>query len=389
MIPTVGLTSRVHRLAIAALWSFVLVPGLGLILLLAADAKTLHAQATGAPSPCRLDVRLDLSNKLACPLDTVTLTLSIQASCPMEADGRRSEVVGVELENPLAANLRGSSGTLGGEGESEGIHSLGPVPGEGLQWQLRLLALRSGVYPVGQDMRLRLRDDRGRSAEASVRDSIDLVVNPCGYGGEDRLRQVFLPLAQHPRCQVSQEAADIVLAIDRSTSMGRTGVAMTLSQARSFIESVNLERDRVALLAFDREPQLISGLTQDRALLLAALQGVGPGRLTAIDRAIEAGMGILGAGGDGRRRVLALVSDGHQTGLGDEAAVRAAALRARRSGIRILTLAVDGEDVDPNWKLLRDLTENASRSIRLNSGADEASLSRAYRELAELSGCLD
>jgi|GEM_PF-6993271 len=382
-----GLTPRVERLAITALSSLALLAGLGLSM--GSDAGRLQAQEISAPSPCRLETRLELSDKLACPLGTVTLTLSIQAACPMEADGSRSEVVGVELQNPLAANLRGNSETLAGETETAGIHHLGPVPGAGLRWQLRLFALKSGVYPVGKDMRLRLLDARGRTADAAIAEPVTLVVNPCGDEGQDRLRQVFLPLVQRPRCQVSTEAADIVLAIDRSTSMGPEGVAMTLLQARSFIESVNLDRDRVALLAFDREPLLISGLTQDRAVLLSALHGVSPGHLTAIDRAIEAGIGILGPVGKGRRRVLALVSDGHQTGLGDETAVRAAALRARRAGIRILTLAVDGADVDPNWALLRDLTENPSRSIRLNGRDDVSSLSQAYRELAELSGCSD
>lgn len=377
---------RFRRPATAALASLGL--GLGLVLLLDLNGPLARAQGLPSPSPCRLDVHLELSDKLACPLDSVTFTLQLRAACPLEADGSRSEVVEVLLDNPLTANLRGNGWSLTGDSEADSARHLGPVPGEGLSWRQRLFALRSGVYRVGEGLRLQLRDAKGRTAEAIVSEPLELVVNPCGYGGQDRKRQLYLPMVQRPRCAVSTQAADIVLAIDRSTSMGQAGLALTLEQARSFIESVDLDRDRVAILAFDREPTLVSGLTEDRALLLAALRGIGPGRLTAIDRAIDAGIGVLGPGGNGRRRVLALVSDGHQTGLGDEAAVRAAALRARRSGIRILTLAVDGEDVDPNWALLRDLTESASRSVRVRGG-DASQLSQAFRDLAELSGCGD
>lgn len=377
---------RFRRPATAALASLGL--GLGLGLLAAVDGPVARAQGGPMTSPCRLELHLELSDKLACPLDSVTFTLQLRAACPLEADGSRSEVVEVLLDSPLTGNLRGNGWSLAGDGEADGARHLGPVPDEGLLWRQRLFALRSGVYQVGAGLRLELRDDKGRSAEAFVSEPVELVVNPCGYGGPDRKRQLYLPWVQRPRCAVSAQAADIVLAIDRSTSMGQAGLALTLEQARSFIESVDLERDRVAILAFDREPTLVSGLTEDRLLLLAALRAVVPGRLTAIDRAIDASIGVLGPGGNSRRRVLALVSDGHQTGLGDEAAVRAAALRARRSGIRILTLAVDGKDVDPNWALLRDLTESASRSVRVRGG-DASLLSQAFRDLAELSGCGD
>lgn len=344
-------------------------------------------------SPCRLQTRLELDNKLVCPLQAVTLTLHISASCPREADGWQSQVVALTLEPRLAADLRGAPLPQGAEhpasDDPNGLLQLGPLPPEGLSLPLRVLALRSGLYPLGQEMRLRLRDDRGRGAEASVAEPVMLAVSPCAYGGQDRVRRLYLPLAQRPACQRSVQAADIVLAIDRSTSMGAGGLALTLEQAADFIQNVDLQRDRVALLAFDTRAELASGLTGDRTLLLAALRGIRPGRLTALDRALDAGALVLGPGGGGRRRVLALVSDGHQTGLGDEDAVRAAAARARRQGIRILTLAVEGGDVAPNWALLRDLSESPSLAVRVRGSDDPSQISQAFRDLAELAGCGD
>lgn len=352
------------------------------------------AQEGGSPagSPCRLLTRLELDNKLVCPLQAVTLTLHVSSSCPREADGGQSQVVALTLEPRLGLDLRGApvpqAGSLPNDADPSGLLQLGPLPPEGLSLPIRVLALRSGLYSLGQDMRLRLRDDRGREADARIAEPAVLAVNPCSYGGQERVRRLYLPWAGRPACQHSEQAADIVLAIDRSTSMGSSGLALTLEQAVSFVQNVNLERDRVALLAFDTRADLVSGLTADRALLLAALRGIRPGRLTALDRALDAGAAVLGPA-QGRRRVLALVSDGHQTGLGDEDEVRAAASRARRQGIRILTLAVEGGEVAPNWALLRDLSESPSRTVRVRGGDDPSQLSQAFRDLAELSGCED
>ncbi len=170
---------RFRRPATAALASLGL--GLGLGLLPALDGPLARAQGLSSPSPCRLDVRLELSDKLACPLDSVTFTLQLRAACPLEADGRRSEVVEVLLDNPLTANLRGNGWSLTGDSEADSARHLGPVPGDGLSWRQRLFALRSGVYRVGEGLRLQLRDDKGRTAEAIVSEPLELVVNPCGY----------------------------------------------------------------------------------------------------------------------------------------------------------------------------------------------------------------
>lgn len=380
---------RVRSIAAAILLALGLGWGLGRL-----PAGLAQEGSSPAGSPCRLQTRLELDNKLVCPLQAVTLTLHVSSSCPREADGGQSQVVALTLEPRLGMDLRGApvpqAGSLPNDADPSGLLQFGPLPPEGLSLPFRVMALRSGLFSLGQDMRLRLRDDRGRTAEAGIAEPAVLAVNPCSYGGQERVRRLYLPWAGRPACQHSEQAADIVLAIDRSTSMGSSGLALTLEQAASFVQNVNLERDRVALLAFDARAELVSGLTADRPLLLAALRGVRPGRLTALDRALEAGAAVLGpAAGQGRRRVLALVSDGHQTGLGDEDQVRTAASRARRQGIRILTLAVEGGEVDPNWALLRDLSESPSRTVRVRGGDDPSQLSQAFRDLAELSGCED
>ncbi len=378
---------RVRSIAAAILLALGLGWGLGRL-----PAGLAQEGSSPAGSPCRLLTRLELDNKLVCPLQAVTLTLHVSSSCPREADGGQSQVVALTLEPRLGSDLRGApvpqAGSLPNDADPSGLLQLGPLPPEGLSLPIRVLALRSGLYSLGQDMRLRLRDDRGREADARIAEPAVLAVNPCSYGGQERVRRLYLPWAGRPACQHSEQAADIVLAIDRSTSMGSSGLALTLEQAVSFVQNVNLERDRVALLAFDTRADLVSGLTADRALLLAALRGIRPGRLTALDRALDAGAAVLGPA-QGRRRVLALVSDGHQTGLGDEDEVRAAASRARRQGIRILTLAVEGGEVAPNWALLRDLSESPSRTVRVRGGDDPSQLSQAFRDLAELSGCED
>lgn len=103
--------------------------------------------------------------------------------------------------------------------------------------------------------------------------------------------------------------SDVVWLLDRSYSMSppqRWDSAV--GEIRKRIEGLK-SGERAALIAFDDEAQVISGVTDDRAVLRDALARIEPGRRgTGLTAAFRAAEEILAASGADRRRVV-IVSD--------------------------------------------------------------------------------
>lgn len=142
---------------------------------------------------------------------------------------------------------------------------------------------------------------------------------------------------------VPVERASIVLASDVSGSMLATDVEpnrliAVKRAARRFLERVP-RRVNVGVLAFNHRPRLLQSPTTDRALALAAVDGLAPGGRTAIGDAIAAATLALRRPGDRRRppAAIVLLSDGTSTRGSDPLA---AARAARRLKVPVYTVAL-------------------------------------------------
>lgn len=344
----------------------------------AAVAGKASPMRAAEPSPCRISSRVLLSDKLVCPFDSVDAQIRIQASCPEEADGR-ARVVSLLVRNPLPGGVRhaGSSGPYVEESTVAAWH-IEPFPRNGVTLTQRIRPIFPGAYAIGSELSFRLVDDRDREAEALAAGPADPDKNlsvPANCAGQRR-SSVYLPILHQPRCTPLRQPADIVLAIDRSTSMGsaRAGAA----QAETLLDMFDLRRDRLAVLAFDQRVETIAALGSDRDRLLAALVGLSPAAGTSIDRAIQAGSALL-AGSTGRRRIVILVTDGVQTGPRGRGSALAAADVATRGGLSIMAVAVGPA---PDF----DLLESIATAGLVRAGKIEE-LGPAYRALGELAAC--
>ncbi len=338
-------------------------------------------------SPCLASARIEASPKLVCPLEPVDLRLELRASCPEEAGGP-AEVRSLHIAWSLPDGILPADSAGGG--------SVGPPaatapltwrfdrpPTSGITVNHTVRPIRPGNYALGTRLQVRIEDSLGRVVThlvAAGDDRASLSVSgPCAPG---KGASLFLPRVSQPRCEPSPQAADIVLLVDRSGSIGPGGLADAGRQAAAFFDGLNLGRDRVAVIAFDQRAELLAPLGSDRAGLERALNRLTLGPGTALDRAIDAGVAHLGLHGlPDRRRVLVLLSDGVQTGpRGPDFAIRAADV-ARGQGIAILTVALGPA---PDRALLQRISSAPDYAI---NAPDTRDLGRAFRELAEVAVC--
>lgn len=157
-------------------------------------------------------------------------------------------------------------------------------------------------------------------------------------------RTVGLQLMIEADCPAEARGrADILLALDRSTSMGQMGkFAAAKTAVRDFVDGVDFTRHRVGLVVFNDSAYVMQPLTTDPDLLLSALQDVDETEgSTDIARAIQVSDRELAS--DGRREavaVLVLLTDGRS----GEDAMRSAAEAADKRGTVIFTIGL-GPDV--------------------------------------------
>ncbi|MCB9175998.1 MAG: VWA domain-containing protein [Caldilineae bacterium] len=347
---------------------------------LSAAAGPRQARAD-APSPCRIQVQLTLSDKLVCPFTAVDARFQLRASCPAEPGGP-ARVRSVELIHSLPAGIRHSAGSGPMvSGQPEPTWRIEPFPAEGLSLTHQLRPILPGSYALGEGLRLRIEDDRGRQAEQSA-------ALPAGSGGltvsarcdGQRRSAVYLPRLEQPGCVPLRQPADIVLAVDRSTSLGSRGSNDAERHARAFLDRVTLSRDRVALVAFDQRVDILAPMGSPRWRLDAAIETLTAAPGTEIDRAIDAGVALLADSG-GRRRVLVLITDGVQTGPRGRNRVLEAAEAASAARVQILTAAVGRA---PDLGLLEAIASNAQATV-VTAGFE--GLGQAYAALGEQVDC--
>jgi len=334
-------------------------------------------------SPCSVTGTLTVTPKLACPFEPVGLQLGIQATCPDEGGGRVL-VRSMDVSLPLPGGLLPADPAAGAAASGDALAAwrVDDFPAAGVTLTQAVRPFRPGIYDLGADVRVRLVDNRGRAAVRLFKpgDPALAVPGPCRGGPAP----AYLPVVHRPSCVPSRQAADIVLLVDRSASIGAAGLEGAGQRARAFFDELDLARDRVAVIAFDQRLELRAPLGSDRETLVRALDNLTLGLGTSIDRAIEAGVSHLAAapGAGGRRRILVLFTDGVQTGPRGEAHVIAAADRARAQGIAILTVAMGAA---PNHALLDRISTPSGRLLAAPTARD---LDRAFRDLAEVAACV-
>jgi Ca-activated chloride channel family protein len=187
---------------------------------------------------------------------------------------------------------------------------------------------------------------------------------------------IFLPSAFKSQCIPGRAHADVVLLIDTSGSMAGEKMEAAKAAALSFLDNLDLDYDQAAVIGFDAEPRVASGLTHSRAALVQAVESLSVRQGTLIDRALTAAEIELRYG-SGRnpanRGVVVLMSDGAHNGAPDDVLAAANNLRPHTSAIYAIGL---GADVDAG--LLRRVASPGAYYFAPST--DE--LRGVYREIA-------
>jgi Mg-chelatase subunit ChlD len=227
-------------------------------------------------------------------------------------------------------------------------------------WWIR--SSEPGNYFIGEHAEVQLEDERG-NLSATTLDATSLSVGAtCVRPNTARL---FLPILVQPRCQASDVPADIVLLLDQSSSLQPHDLEQTGQRA------------------FDQDARVLAPLGSSRT---AVEQALGRLRLTPgtrIEVALQAAVGELTGGRSlpGRRRTIALISDGVNTSPhGDEPVVTWGGL-TRAKGITIVTVAIGDR---PNHALLDALADRPELALTAATSGD---LDSAYRAVADVAAC--
>ena len=180
-------------------------------------------------------------------------------------------------------------------------------------------------------------------------------------------------------CPSRDKQADVVLVIDRSTSMTTDNKLEAAKQAAlDFVDGVDPAQVRIALVALSSTAQRIQGLTSDQAALRDAINALPSERGTNLVDAFEmAQLELTGAGArPGVAHVIVFMTDGrHRTGppIADIYPMVAA---AKSAGIEIFAIAL-GSDADD--VLLGQIASDASHFY---DSPTPAELAEIYRQIA-------
>jgi Mg-chelatase subunit ChlD len=147
-------------------------------------------------------------------------------------------------------------------------------------------------------------------------------------------------------CPSLYEKADIMLVVDRSNSMTGEKIVAARFAVESFVEMMDLKRDKLGMVMFQNEPELLVPLSQDKDAILRAIQRLQPVGGTDISAGLEVGMiEVLGPSHrPDAKPIIVLMTDGvpfNNTRL----LTLDTADRARNLGITMYTIGLGG-DVD-------------------------------------------
>jgi Mg-chelatase subunit ChlD len=168
---------------------------------------------------------------------------------------------------------------------------------------------------------------------------------------------VTLTLAASCPARARVLGADILLVIDRSTSMASGGLAAAKAAARSFVEMLDVRYHRVGLASFSDEASIDVPLTTNLPAVIDGLMALKAEGQTNIAAALARAQANLdGFGRSEALPVIVLLTDGRLDPAAEDP--RPIATAARNSGTQIYTVGL-GSDVDQ--ALLADLAGRPDR----------------------------
>lgn len=137
----------------------------------------------------------------------------------------------------------------------------------------------------------------------------------------------------------------VVLVIDTSGSMEGEPMAAAISAAQSFVNQARAE-DRIALVAFNDEVQVLSGFTNNKTSLNAALEGLVADGETAFNDGVIQGIGMFAQpGASGLLPHMIVLTDGEDTA--SEASLDDALAAVSGSDVRTFGVALEGSEFNP------------------------------------------
>ena len=257
--------------------------------------------------------------------------------------------------------------------------TLSNVPISGLRLSYVVRPTQTGLRPTNVRADLDYVDITGAPGAATF---------PVPEVSVTRTARWFLPLAYRSSCR--PQRADIVLAIDTSTSMlepsaagsRQTKMQVSLDAVRAFLSQMTLPEDQAAIVSFNGSATTPQGLTGARGGLEQALRSLVNASGTRIDLGLNASMRELISSRHRRDNVpvIVLLTDGRPTP-GTEAAVLQAARDARSLGFTVYTIGL-GTDFDA--ALLRQVAGSSARAF---AASDGAALRQIYTAIAGKTLC--
>ncbi len=169
-------------------------------------------------------------------------------------------------------------------------------------------------------------------------------------------------------------AQDVILVIDTSGSMRGDAIANAQAAARGFLDELSPE-DRVALVSFAFQPKTVSSFTNDRAALVAAIDGLAASGETAMNDALVTAAAL--AERSNRQVTIVLLSDGGDTVSVNSFDNAVAAIKA--AGTPVFAVALQSSEWDP----ARLQTLASTSGGRYLATANSAELTALYQGIAQ------
>ncbi len=207
-----------------------------------------------------------------------------------------------------------------------------------------------------------------------------------------RPKPIYIPLILSEACEDRVSRSDVSLVVDLSTSMNRltrgnrTKLQATLGAVHLFVDRMDLGTDevqlddRVAIVGFNREAWIETGLTSDASAVHAAIDRLPKrqGEFTRLDLAFERGAQTLldpSTMDPTRTAVLIVLTDGlpNQVPYAEDGTMETTVLRtataAKAAGIEVYSVGV-GEPGDINDGLLTACASSEAGFYRAEDAED-------------------
>ncbi len=184
-------------------------------------------------------------------------------------------------------------------------------------------------------------------------------------------------------CAEVRAPVDLMLVVDRSSSMFGDLLAYEKEIADRFIALLDLTQDQVGLASFAAEAALDHALTRDGASVRRALDALSTSRGSNLEDGVLVAQEELAGPRHvrGNAPMMIFISDGQAT-VGSGAAAREAARAAKEAGTRIVTIGVGGAD----GNLLGDM---ASGPSYFHYAPDLGEVPAIFQGAAPVLGCAE